>query len=200
MKKIIFLISLIFIFLILTLVLSGTYFVTRYQQWEREFNKDLKSEYIVNSQSTKDIKIDERIAKFILSLEDTQSLTLTPKEVGVVLFSTVDEYLEEDFHLNRMYIVPSENKWMIYIEVRYKDTYLWFSFDLNKDDIQSAQIYTTSVNIGPFNLNEYTKLVDMINTGISEAIVSLNENGFLGRYVENIELLQEGLVLKGSRY
>ena len=40
----------------------------------------------------------------------------------------------------------------------------------------------------------------MINKGIGEAIVTLNENGFVGRYIENIELLEDAMVLKGSRY
>jgi hypothetical protein len=31
-------------------------------------------------------------------------------------------------------------------------------------------------------------------------MVTLNENGFVGRYLENIELLDDSVILKGSRY
>lgn len=200
MKKFFLSIFLFFVFVILICVLSGVYVFFRYRNWEKAFESNMNVEYLIDDESIKEVELDERLVKFTLSLSDSESLILDIKEVGSVLFTTIDSYLGEGLYLENLYIDPSDKKWDIYLKLGYENISLWISFDLNKDDIQTAQLYTTSVRLGPFEISRYTDLVDMINKGIGEAIVTLNENGFVGRYIENIELLEESIVLKGSRY
>jgi len=200
MKKIFLSIFLFFVFVILIFLLSLVYVFFRYRSWESDFVSNMKSEYLIDEGSIKEVELDERLVKFTLSSSDTESLVLSIKEVGSVLFTTIDSYLEEGLYLENLYISPSDKKWDIYLKIGYENISFWISFDLNKDDIQTAQLYTTSVRVGPFEISRYTNLVNMINKGIGEAIVTLNENGFVGRYIENIELLEDSIVLKGSRY
>ena len=200
MKKFFHSLLLFLTFVILIFVLLLVYVFFRYRSWEKEFVSNMNSEYLIDEESIKEVDLDERLAKFTLSLSDTDSLRLEVKEVGSVLFTTIDSYLAEGLYLENMYISPSDKKWDIYLKVGYENISLWISFDLNKDSMQTAQLYTTSVKVGPFEVSEYTNLVAMINKGIGEAIVTLNENGFVGKYIENIELLEDAMVIKGSRY
>ena len=187
-------------FVILIFVFLFLYTFLTYRNWEEEFVSNMNSEYLIDEESIEEVELDERLAKFTLSLADTESLRLEVKEVGSVLFTTIDEYLTEGLYLENMYISPSDKTWDIYLKIGNENISVWISFNLNKDDIQTAQLYTTSVKVGPFEVSGYTDLVSMINKGIGEAIVTLNENGFVGRYIENIELLEDAMVLKGSRY
>lgn len=200
MKKFLLYIFFVFTILLTILVVSCVYVFFKYRSWEKEFESNINTEYLIEAKSIEEVDLDERIVKFTLSLLDTESLTLEVKEIGSILFTTVDSYLGEEITLKKMYIEPSDKVWNIYFKVGYQDLELWFSFDLNKDDIQSAQLYTKNVYIGPFEIGKYSNLVSMINKGIGESIVTLNENGFVGRYIENIELLEDGIVIKGSRY
>jgi hypothetical protein len=46
----------------------------------------------------------------------------------------------------------------------------------------------------------YPEILTKVNKGIAEALVTANENGFVGRVFENIELQENQLVVKGSLY
>ncbi|OGC44234.1 hypothetical protein A2400_00165 [candidate division WS6 bacterium RIFOXYB1_FULL_33_14] len=200
MKKFLLYIFFVFTIFLTILVVSCVYIFLKYRSWEKEFESNINTEYLIDAKSIEEVDLDERIVKFTLSLLDTESLSLEVKEIGSILFTTVDSYLGEEISLKKIYVEPSDKVWNIYFKVGYQDLELWFSFDINKDDIQSAQLYTKYVYIGPFEIGRYTDLVSLINKGIGESIVTLNENGFVGRYIENIELLEGGIVLKGSRY
>ncbi len=200
MKKFLLYTFFVFTILLVVLVVSCVYIFFKYRDWEEDFESNINVDYLIDSKSIEEVELDERIVKFTLSLLDTESLSLEVKEIGSILFTTVDSYLGEEIPLKKIYIEPQDKVWNIYLKVGYKDVEVWFGFDINKDDIQSAQLYTKNVYIGPFEIGRYTNLVSMINKGIGESIVTLNENGFVGRYIENIELLDEGIVLKGSRY
>lgn len=200
MKK--FFVSLLIFFLsiILIFVLIVGYIFLRYRGWEKNFESNIKSEYLIDKDSIKDIDLSKEISDFAISLSDNEFLKLGVKEIGSVLFTVVDSYLGDEIELQNMYIEPSQSRWVIYAKIRYQKVALWISMDLNKDDIQSAQVYVKDINVGPFRIGEYTGWVDMINKGIGDSIVTLNENGLVGRYIENIELLDDSVVLKGSRY
>jgi hypothetical protein len=46
----------------------------------------------------------------------------------------------------------------------------------------------------------FPSILTKINQGIAEALVTANENGFVGRTFENIELQEDQLVVKGTLY
>jgi hypothetical protein len=181
------------------LILLGFMFL-KYRSWEKEFEKDMNTDYIIDQEIAKKTDLGEKISTFALSTKDVEFLELNVLEIGSEIFNTVDSYLGEEIDLEKIYIVPSNSRWIIYFKVKYERYMVWFSVDVNKDSIQSPQIYVTQINIGPFRINEYVNWIDAINTGIADSIVTLNENGLVGRYIENIELLDNSIVLKGSRY
>ena len=200
MKKVfrfvlIFLLSLIIFFLLFIGYLS-----LRYMNWEKEFEKGLNTAYLINQTSAESIDLGAKIAEFALSTDDVSSLELNVSEIGSVIYSTLDSYFGENVNIERIYIQPRDSRWVIYADLMYKSFSVWISVDINKDNIQSAQLYTTEIKVGPFDVSDISDIDVKINKGIGEAVVTLNENGLVGRYIENIELLNDSVILKGSRY
>lgn len=200
MKKFFFSVLIFFGVIVFLVLLIIGYIFLRYRNWEKEFEGNIQSEYLIDEESIKKVDLNEKVSDFALSMSDTEFLELNVQEVGSVLFSVLDSNIGENANLQKIYIAPSESKWLIHANLKYQDFSVWVSTDLNKDDIQSAQIYITEINVGPFSVGEYINWIDRINKGIGESIVTLNENGLVGRYIDNIELLDESVVLKGSRY
>lgn len=137
----------------------------------------------------------KKIVLFTLSDKDTEYLELTSYELGGLLLQVASSYPVE-----HIYIYPSLGVWKVYANVKYKNIPVWLSVDLNKDDMQTAQLYVTNVYFGPYEIGNIFNITDMINTGIADALLTVNENGFSGRYLENIELLEDKVVVKGSKY
>ncbi len=200
MKKFFNLILIFFSFIILGVLIFLGYIYFKYQDWEKNFEKEIKIENVITKESTKEIDLGEKISTFALSKEDVEFLELNVSEIGSELFNTLDSNLGEEFNLEKIYIVPSNSKWIAYFQIKYERYFVWLSFDVNKDSIQSPQVYVTEIKVGPFKVSEYINMVDAVNRGIGDSIVTLNENGLVGRYIENIELLNSSVVLKGSRY
>ena len=71
-------------------------------------------------------------------------------------------------------------------------------FNLVKDARETAQLYVKDFSFGGISLLNIfsSKVMNEVNEGISEAIVLVNENGFLGRDIHNIELLEETVVVR----
>jgi hypothetical protein len=168
--------------------------------WEKEFEKGINTAYVINQTGAESIDLGGKIVEFTLSTDDVSSLELNVSEIGSVIYNTLDSYFGEDVNVERIYIQPSDSRWVIYTDLMYKNFSVWISVDINKDNIQSAQLYTTEIKVGPFDVSDISDIKVKINKGIGEAMVTLNENGFVGRYMENIELLDDSVILKGSRY
>lgn len=181
-------------------LISLGYMYFKYRNWEKSFEQDLNIDNLIDQDIAKSTDLGAKISTFALSAEDVEFLQLDISEIGSEIYNTLDSYLGDKLILEKIYIEPSNSKWVIYSQVRYEKFLIWFSFDVNKDSIQSAQIYVTQINIGPFRISKYVNWVDAVNTGIADSIITLNENGLVGRYIENIELLNNSVVLKGSRY
>ena len=181
-------------------LISLGYMYFKYRNWEKSFEQDINIDNLIDQDIAKSTDLGAKISTFALSAEDVEFLQLDISEIGSEIYNTLDSYLGEKLKLEKIYILPSNSKWVIYSQVRYEKFLIWFSFDVNKDSIQSAQIYVTQINIGPFRISKYVNWVDAVNTGIADSIITLNENGLVGRYIENIELLNNSVVLKGSRY
>ncbi|HBB64945.1 MAG: hypothetical protein UR34_C0007G0011 [candidate division WS6 bacterium GW2011_GWC1_33_20] len=198
MKKVLIIVSSVIGILLLSIFLFFVYLKLRYDSWEKEFVSNQNSEYLISKDSEIDIK--SKLAQFTLSYSDSEFLRLDVREVGILLFSTLQKYIGEEAELKYIYIEPADSKWIIYSNLGYKGAYIWVSLDLNKDSMQTAQLYSTNVSVGPFSIGNLSNVVESINKGIGEAVVTVNENGFVGRYLENIELLDDSVVIKGSRY
>lgn len=200
MKKFFHSILILISILTIGVLISLGYMYFKYRNWEKSFEQDLNIDNLIDQDIAKSTDLGAKISTFALSAEDVEFLQLDISEIGSEIYNTLDSYLGDKLILEKIYILPSNSKWVIYSQVRYEKFLIWFSFDVNKDSIQSAQIYVTQINIGPFRISKYVNWVDAVNTGIADSIITLNENGLVGRYIENIELLNNSVVLKGSRY
>lgn len=200
MKKFFHTVLTLFLLLIIFLLLFVGYISLRYMNWEKEFEKGINTTYVINQTSAESIDLGGKIVEFTLSTDDVRSLELNVTEIGSVIYNTLDSYFGENINVERIYIQPSESRWVIYIDLRYKRFSVWVSVDINKDNVQSAQLYITEIKVGPFDISDISDVSSKINKGIGEAMVTLNENGLVGRYIENIELLGDFVILKGSRY
>lgn len=193
----------LFLFLLvffLTIVLISSIFVFKYIQWEETFEANIVEENVATADENIFTILKDRFSSFTLSDLNTQVLTLSPKEVGILAMSVAKKNIQEPFSIKRIYTEPGKGNWNMYIEISYKEYTVWFSVDLNKDNIQTAQLYVTNVKVGPYSLGSNFKILEMINLGIANSLLTVNENGFSGRYFENIELLEDSMVIKGSRY
>ncbi|MDX9738788.1 MAG: hypothetical protein RBT33_00280 [Candidatus Dojkabacteria bacterium] len=175
-------------------------FINRYNTWEKEFEQSLVSSNLVIPGNPLEQDIEEKIVRFTLSAESTDSLVLTTREVGELTLVVLQDYLKEDIQVSKIYIEPNSRVWNIYAKVNYRKLSLWMSVDVNKDNMQTAQLYITEVKIGPYSIGRVGNMIEMINSGIANSLLTVNENGFSGRYLENIELLEDALVIKGYRY
>jgi len=201
MVKKFFKIFLIFFLLVLLIkIFLALFLVSKYKAWEEEFENNILQENLTTEEEEILVNIQEKISMFTLSSENTDSLTLSTSEVSTVLYSTLNGYLKDVVKVESVYIYPKQGVWNVYVEVRYWKYSIWFSMDIVKDSMQTAQIYTKNILIGPYSIGNLFNLTDRINTGIANSLLTVNENGFSGRYLENLELLHDSIVLKGSRY
>lgn len=171
--------------------------LVRYNSWTKDFESSIKVENLVVKDTSLSEEVVTQISSFTLSQENTESLSLSTVQFGYMLLNVLNEYLGENISVEKIYIEPSVGNWNVYIQANYKNISPWIWISLKKDNVQSAQLYITEFNIGPYSFNRF---VERINDGIANGLVTVNENGFTGRYLENIELLEESIVVKGSRY
>lgn len=195
--------TIILTILILFLLLIVSIFI-KSKTWERNFQSDLNPQYLVSEPAEEDA-FNSRIEKYIISQEDTNFITFSPQEVGKVLFGSLTEMVENsDVEITNMYIDPSKGVWKVCASSRARDfekLHAWICADVTKDSMQTAQLYITELKVQGINVGKiYPKLVTSVNQGIAEALVTANENGFVGRIFENMELLEDEVIVKGSIY
>lgn len=167
----------------------------KYYRWEKDFKRDIDTRYLVSTPYSRSEELSKKIDLFTLSEQDNEYLELTPYELGGLILETADRY-----PIDQMYIYPQQGIWKIYLKVRYMNIPLWLRVDINKDNMQTAQIYITKVYVGPYSIGQMFSITANMNSGITDALLTVNENGFSGRYLENIELLNDKVVVKGSKY
>jgi hypothetical protein len=67
--------------------------------------------------------------------------------------------------------------------------------------MQTAQLYAIDFKIQGINVERmFPSVISNINQGIAQALVTVNENRFVGRKFENIELQEDQMIVKGSLY
>jgi hypothetical protein len=204
MKKVLNIITVTILSILIVLVILAIFLFFKSKIWEREFQSNINPDFLV-SDSTLSEDFNQRVEKYILSDDNTEFLSLSPQEVGHTIFGSLAQMVaESNLEITNVYVEPNETVWMVCARTRLKDVrnlYAWVCTDITKDDMQTAQIYLSNLEVHGINVSDiYPKSLTMINQGIAEALVTANENGFVGRVFENIELLEEELIIKGSRY
>ena len=200
--------TLLLLFLSTIIILIGIGFVSylRYSKWEEGELSNQRitciSDIIDESSEEEDLGaiIEDKIKKFALSDTKTDFIVLTEEEM-LYLFS--ENFTEEgDIKVEDICIKPSEGVWQLYLKSKYKKVSLpWLVLDIVKDNIETAEVYIREVHVGDLELPSFleARVREDFNRGISDGIIMLNENDFLGRRIDNIELLEDRLIFKGTR-
>lgn len=141
--------------------------------------------------------IDEKIKNFVLSDSGTEFIVLDVNEVIHILESNIQG--SENVFLKDICIEDNRGVWTIFLRYEIRDTSMpWLVLNIVKDDRETPEIYVRELTIGniniPFGIGR--NIIRNVNRGISEAIILLNENQFLGREIRNIELLEERVVIR----
>ena len=196
-------IVLLSILAIFILLLVAVFIKTRI--WRNSFEESIRSEYVVNSIVESKNIINEKLEIYILSEEEVDFVEFSPKEISQYLFNILTEMTDgTSINILEIYTRPEDNIWNICGLVnisRLAEISSWVCIDVTKDSTQTAQLYVKNITIDGINIGKiYPPILTKINQGIAEALVTANENGFVGRILENIELQKTKVVIKGSIY
>jgi hypothetical protein len=192
--------------LLLLFLLAGIIFSYRYSQWYGStFNKNTSEtsptvclDSLAMEEELEEI-IEERIKNFILSDSRTDFIVFSVEEVLYVLSSNIET--TDPFEVNDVCLAPSRGLWQVYLKYSFSSIQLpWVVMDVVKDNRETAELYVNEIRIGDSKIPDIIadRIIIDINKGISDAVIMLNENRFLGRTIENIELLNDKVVFKGS--
>jgi hypothetical protein len=205
-KKVFKTLLLLFLFAIVTLAVIAFVSSLRYSKWkETELSKQgitCMSDITDKTSEAENlgVTIEDKIKKFTLSDTKTDFIVLTEEEM-LYLFS--ENFTEGgDIRVEDICLKPSEGVWQLYLKTKYKKVSVpWLVLDIVKDNIETAEVYIRKVHIGGLEIPAFleTRLREDLNRGISDGIIMLNENNFLGRRIDNIELLEDRVVFKGTR-
>lgn len=184
----------IFCLLLITFFL----FFFEYRKWYRELFKEERL-ICIEDLKEEDTDIDEKTKQFILSDSRTEFIVLTDKEVLELLKGYIE--IESPVNITDICILPNTKTWQILFQYEiWKVNTPWISFSVVKDDRETAELYISNINIGkyklPFGIEKRVKVE--VNRGISDALLTINENKMLGRVITNIELLEDKAVIKGT--
>ena len=176
------------------------YIVSKYISWEKEFTNN-RGEGIVCTKDEEKVEMDfkERIENFILSDSYAEFLTFSKREALYLIEESIPE--TEELKIEEMCLETDSGKWKIYIQSRFKSsTDPWIAIDSVKDNRITAELYTPSMYIGNLKVPEkFSKgLLQKISKGLSDALIVVTENNFLGKEIKNIDILKDSVVFKGG--
>lgn len=171
--------------------------VISYFIWQKEFQSKIPQMNCATN-LTEVISLDEKFKQFVLSEDKVSFIELSANEVASLLKNT---NIISGGEINNVCVVPSNGTWEIYANISLQGIRLpWVRLDIAKDPMETAQLYVENMYIGkqlvPGSIA--TNIKQQVNKGISDALTLVNENSFLGRKIQNIELLNDKIVIKGS--
>ena len=192
----------IFLGVLILFFLLGGYFVVRYSLWHRDF---FVSENITCTSDEKfvveekEINIGDRIKNFVLSDLFSEFVTFSRKEMLYLLKDSISGV--SSLEIQDVCLVSDKGVWKVYAHS--KVTFLqlpWIGVDIVKDNRKTAELYSRNIYIGDIKVPDVLtrKPLEKINKGISDALILVTENGFLGKTIENIDLLKDTVVIKGG--
>ncbi len=203
------------LFLSILIILLFVFFITlsrKYSRWEDNILKSssalvcLDDIYTEKNMAEIESEIEQKVEKFILSDSRTDFVVLDQQEVLHILANNIQE--QPYFDLQNICLSSSVGLWHIYTRYDIRPlsskkvifSSLWIVMDIVKDNRETPEIYVKEIRVGDIKLPEiFTKnIIVEINKGMTDATILLNENRFLGRRIENIELLEGKVVFKGT--
>ena len=192
----------IFLGVLVIFLLVGGYFVVRYSLWHKDFftNENITctndEKFVIEE---KEINIGDRIKNFVLSDLFSEFVTFRRKEMLYLLKDSISGV--SSLEIQDVCLVSDKGVWKVYAHS--KVTFLqlpWIGIDIVKDNRETAELYSKRIYIGDMKVPDVLARgpLEKINKGISDALILVTENGFLGKTIENIDLLKDSIVIKGG--
>ncbi len=184
-------------------IISAIYLICSYNSWEKNFENSISSENIVTSTDTlQEENLEKKIEEITYSSDETVVLELSPAEVSSLILSSFQG--NESLELSSVYTEPVEKgRWNVFLKIRVLDKFsVWTEAKIRKEDRETAEIFIEDILIGKCSLNSFgmNSTVEKANKALSSALITAEENGFVGRAFKNIELLDSGLVVRLEKY
>jgi hypothetical protein len=205
MRKLLKILGFVFLGILVIIIILSMILLFKTKRWRDAFESNIQNDVVITSVSESNDILEQRVEEYIMSEESIDFIEFTPKEISQYLFNILTQMTEESpINLLEIYIEPADGIWSVCSMLRLSNfdrLTPWVCMDVTKDSMQTAQLYVESVTVDGIDVDKvYPSILTQINQGIAEALVTANENGFVGRILENIELQERGLIVKGSMY
>lgn len=170
----------------------------RYNSWKNDFlskNNDISC-FSNISENDNSENISKKIKNFVLSSSDTY-LEFSIDETLSFLHNDVK--VSENMNFEDICINPDRGEWLVYLDTKVENFDIpWIKLNIIKDDRETSELYVKDISLGDIKIPDIIgkKIIDEINRGISDGILIVNENNFLGKDIKNIELLNDGVVIR----
>ncbi len=169
----------------------------KYNSWKKEFNKEGDNiSCFSNIHQDSNIDTSEKIKDFVLS-SSSGYLQFSIDETLSFLHNDVK--VSEGMNIEDICINPSKGEWTVYINIKVENFDLpWIKLNVIKDERETVELYVSEISLGDMKIPDILAngILDEINRGISDGILIVNENNFLGKNITNIELLNDGVVIR----
>ncbi|HQG57681.1 MAG TPA: hypothetical protein PLX79_01760 [Candidatus Dojkabacteria bacterium] len=181
---------------------------SKYNVWVAEFWTD-NQKNVVDLNDSEQIKVlsnqtENKITVFSESTKKNDFIELNLTESAYLIGNNINKVSPSFLKVSKIVIEPQDNQkdniWDIYLLFETpKIKNISVKITLQKDNIETAQVYSTDFAIANFSLNEIgiEFFTNKINQGLSDSLLLVNENSYSGRVYKNIELDNEGMVIKG---
>ena len=189
----------IFLFVSVTILFSLAFVVYNYFTWRNEYIEQNDSVICSEDIEGKDYSIEEKVKAFVLSFEKSDFVSFTPEEILQLMNENI--VLSGNLKLQGICLGPNDSHWKVYFNTKLGFINIpWIGLNVVKEKRETAELYVDEVLLGGLKIPQLfvEKIISDINMGISDGVVLMNENSFLGRTIINIELMKENVVVKGT--
>jgi len=186
----------IVIFMILLIFVS--FVLTKYFSWKKDFLNGENVTCLSHEVYDEDVNIIDRVRNFVLSSEKVGFMTFDRREFLFLLKDSIQS--KGAAEIDDMCLVSERGVWEIYIHPRMGILQLpWVGVDIVKDNRETVELYFRNIYVGGTKVPEAIakRFLRKINKGISDGLLLVIENDFLGKIIQNIELLDDSIVIKG---
>lgn len=198
MKKIL----LIFSTVLLIIIAFVGYIFIRYSSWIKDFEENADVICISGEDEfelSEELNISEKIKNFVLSDSFPEFITFTKNEVLVILYDSINS--SSDVSIQDLCLDSQKGIWELFIHPKLNTIQLpWIGIDIIKDNRETAELFSRNIYLGDMKIPLFMSkgILEKVNKGLSDALILVSENGFLGKEIINIDLLPDSVVLKGS--
>jgi len=189
------------IVILFLLVFSIGYLSIRYFSWKSTFFANRENLTCTSDDDYDDeINIVDRVKNFVLSGGKTEFMTFTRKELLSILRNSIKE--SDTVQVEDMCLTSERGMWKVYIHPKVGVLqFPWIGVDIVKDERETAELYSRNVYIGDIGVPKdvVRRFLGEMNKGFSDGLLLVIENNFLGKSIQNIELLGDSVVIKGVK-